>query len=270
MLPPITIVNLTVSRLAMGGNPISGISHQSRQRDIEMCRYFTAAKIKETLHQCEQNGITAFFGRADNHVMRLMREYWNDGGMIAWLAQTAPEHRSLHENIRSAVGNGASAVYIQGHTAKQFRDANDWKGFGEAINLIRSLGVPAGSATHQPDFHAARRAAGVELDFCLQSLYHIEGRQGRIHQHNQDEQYVDEDRVPALHAIAGSPEPTFAYKVLAAGRKDVQISLAEVVRYLRPKDGILLGMCPDTNPNMVRDNAALVAELLAREPVLSA
>ncbi len=262
MLPTTAVGNLTVSRLAIGGNPFSGISHHSRERDIEMCTFFTVERIKRTLHECEGNGITGFFGRIDNHIIRLMREYWDEGGKIRWFAQTAPEHRSLHDNIRAAAGNGASAVYIQGHTAKQFRDAGDWAGFAEAIALIRSLGLHAGSATHQPDFHAARRAAGVDLDFCLQSLYHIEGRQGKIHRHNQDEKFVDDDRLPALRAIASNPEPTFAYKVLAAGRKEVRDSLTEVVRYLNPKDGILMGMCPDRNPNMVRENAALVASLL--------
>ena len=262
MVPTTAIGNLTVSRLAIGGNPFSGISHQSREQDIQMRDYFTAARIKETLAECEANGITVFFGRADNHIMRTLIDYWNEGGRIRWFAQTAPERRSLHDNIRQAAGNGASGIYIHGGTAKDFRDADNWKGLAEAAALIRSLGLPAGAATHQPDFHAARRAAGVDLDFCLQSLYHIGGRRGKIDQHTEDERFVEADRVPALTAVAANPEPTFAYKVLAAGRKDARESLTEVVGYLRPKDGIILGMCPDRNPRMVAENAALAASLM--------
>jgi len=265
MVPTTTIRDVVVSRLAIGGNPFSGISHHTRQRDLEMADYFSAGRTKETLHECEENGITVFCGRIDNHIIRLLREYWNEGGQIKWFAQTAPEHRSHLENIRAAAGNGASAIYIQGHTARQFREAGGWKGFGEAIDLVRSLGLLAGSATHQPDFHAARRAAGIELDFCLQSLYDIEGRKGNIFRHDQGEQFDDADRLRALEAIAANPEPTFAYKVLAAGRKHPRESLPEVARYLKPTDGVLMGMWPRDNPHMVRENAELVAELLGPE-----
>ncbi len=268
MLPTTTIDGpsgpLTVGRLAIGGNPFSGISHLSGERDQEMANYFTTGRIKETLHACEENGITAFFGRADNHVMRLLREYWNEGGKIRWFAQTAPERRSLHDNIRQVAGAGASAVYIHGGTAADFRANDDWTGFQETVDLIRSLGIPAGSATHQPDFHAARHAAGIELDFCMQCLYHLDGRQGKIHEHAEErERFDDSDRLPALEALAANPEPTVAYKVLGAGRRTPEESLPQVAEYLKPRDMVLMGMCPDSNPNMVAENAALMTRLLA-------
>ena len=263
MVPTTTIRGVTVSRLAIGGNPFSGISHQNRERDIEMRDYFTTARIKETFAECERNGISVFFGRADNHIMRTLAEYWNEGGTIRWFAQTAPERRSLLDNIRQAAGNGASGIYIHGGTAQDFRNADDWSGMGEAVELIRSLGLPAGSATHEPDFHAARRAAGVDLDFCLQCLYAIGGRRGKIDTHDEGERFYDEDRLPALEAIAANPEPTFAYKILAAGRKRVAEALKDVARYLKPTDGVLIGMCPDHEPRMVAKNAALVAKSLA-------
>lgn len=267
MLPTTTLTGprgpLTVGRLAIGGNPFSGISHKNRSRDLEMVDYFSTARIKETLHECERNGITAFFGRADNHIMRTLREYWNEGGTIRWFAQTAPERRSLLDNIRQAAGSGASAIYIHGGTAGDFWKREDWTGFVEARDLIRSLGLPAGCAAHYPDLHAARQAAGVDLDFCMQSLYNLEGRQGRIHEHDEEKEKFDPaDRIPALEAIAANPEPVVAYKVLGAGRVTPKDALPEVVRYLKPSDLVLMGMCPDTNPGMIAENAALMAELL--------
>jgi hypothetical protein len=263
MIPTTTIGNVVVSRLAVGGNPLSGISHFSHERDIEMRDYFTTEHIKGMLRQCEENGITALFGRADNHVMRMLAEYRNDGGKIAWFAQTAPERRSLLDNIRQAAGAGAAGIYIHGGTAKDFRDTDDWSGMAEAVALIRSLGLPAGSATHEADFHAARRSAGVDLDFCLQCMYCIGGRRGKIDVQDEGEHFYDEDRAPALEALAASPEPVFAYKILAAGRKSIADALSDVAKYLRPKDGVLVGMCPDRQPNMVAENAALAAKLMA-------
>ncbi len=263
VIPTTTIGNVTVGRLAIGGNPLSGISHQNRERDIEMRDYFTTARIKETLAECERNGITALFGRADNHVMRTLAEYWNDGGKIAWFAQTAPERRSLLDNIRQAAGNGASGIYIHGGTAKDFRDSEDWSGMGEAVELIRSLGLPAGSATHESDFHAARRRSGVDVDFCLQCMYNIGGRRGKIDADDSGEHFYDDDRQPALDALASSPEPVFAYKILAAGRKSFSEALSDVATSLQPKDGVIVGMCPDSDPDMIAQNARDVAACLA-------
>jgi hypothetical protein len=267
MLPTTTIAgpqgDLVIGRLAIGGNPISGISHLSSERDIEMADYFTTQHVKEMLRQCEENGITTLFGRADNYVMRLLREYWNDGGTIKWIAQTAPERSSLHDNIKQVVGAGASAVYIHGGVADGIRSQGEWSRLAEAVALIRDLGLPAGSATHSPSYHAVRRDAGVDIDFCMQCLYSLEGRKGRIHEHDEKgEQFNDEDRVPALEAIRANPEPTVAYKVLGAGRWSPEDAIPQVVEYLKPNDMILMGMCPDTNSNMVAENAALVEHLL--------
>ena len=91
----VTLGNLAVSRMILGGNPFSGFSHQSPERDREMVRYFTTARIKETMHQAEALSINTFLGRADRHIRRTLTEYWDEGGSIRWIAQTCPEYASL-------------------------------------------------------------------------------------------------------------------------------------------------------------------------------
>ena len=98
----------------------------------------------------------------------------------------------------------------------------------------------------------------------MQCLYHLDGRQGKIHEHAEErERFDDSDRLPALEALAANPEPTVAYKVLGAGRRTPEESLPQVAEYLKPRDMVLMGMCPDSNPNMVAENAALMTRLLA-------
>ena len=99
-LPRIRIGSLEVSKLIVGGNPFSGISHQSVERNDEMADYYTTAKIKETLADCERCGINTFIGRADNHIARLIREYRNEGGAIQWIAQSAPERKDIVHNLQ--------------------------------------------------------------------------------------------------------------------------------------------------------------------------
>ena len=95
--------NVSVSKVILGGNPFSGFSHQTPERDREMVDYFTTDRIKVTMRQAEMLGVTTFLGRVDKHIRRILTEYWNEGGKIQWLAQTAPEFTSLEVNIAKLV-----------------------------------------------------------------------------------------------------------------------------------------------------------------------
>ena len=74
VLPTIKLGRHSVTRLIVGGNPFSGNSHISRERDIEMRNYYTVEKIKETLRQCENAGINAWQSRGDRHITRVLHE----------------------------------------------------------------------------------------------------------------------------------------------------------------------------------------------------
>src|SRR6266705_601647 len=106
--------SLRISRLLVGGNPLSGFSHSSAARSQAMIDYFSVDNTKRLWSVCEQHGITACIARADNFVMRALHEHWRDGGRIRWIAQTAPEHSDPIKNITQAKRWGASAIFIHG------------------------------------------------------------------------------------------------------------------------------------------------------------
>ncbi len=178
-LPVVTIGNLQVSRLIVGGNPFSAISHQSAERDREMRDYYTTERIKQTLRQCEDVGINTFCGRADNHIMRVLNEYWNEGGTIQWLAQTAPERRSIEQNIQQAARAGAKAIYIQGGTVDQAMEDGCLEGLREPLELIHSLGCVSGIAGHNPESHLEAQEMGLPADLYMVCSYNLTGRRGR-------------------------------------------------------------------------------------------
>ena len=72
-LPTIRLGGVEVSRLIIGGNPFSGNSHQSAERDRDMMDYFTTERIKATLFECERHGLTAMQSRGDRHILRMLR-----------------------------------------------------------------------------------------------------------------------------------------------------------------------------------------------------
>src|SRR5690348_9192906 len=110
-LPTVRLGGVDVSRLIIGGNPFSGNSHCSSEQDSDMMNYFTVDRIKATLFECERQGLTAMQSRGDRHIMRMLREYRNEGGKLHWITQIASELSDLKTNIRQIAGAGAIGIY---------------------------------------------------------------------------------------------------------------------------------------------------------------
>ena len=75
-----------------------------------MMDYFTTERIKATLFECERQGLTAMQMRGDRHIMRMVREYRNEGGKLHWIAQIASELSNLEANIRQIAACGGDAL----------------------------------------------------------------------------------------------------------------------------------------------------------------
>ena len=135
MLPTIKLGNLEVSRLIVGGNPFSGNSHVDGAMDEAMRDFFTTAKIKETLHKCEECGINTMQMRGDMHIMRIVREYRQEGGKMKWIAQTASEFSSYEGNVRQIAAAGADAIYHHGTTTDSLFKAGKYEEIEERMQL---------------------------------------------------------------------------------------------------------------------------------------
>src|SRR5688572_10436357 len=69
--PKIRLGAHSVSRLIVGGNPISGNSHIDARASRAMTDYFTALRVKQLLSRCEEAGIDTWQSRGDRHIVRL-------------------------------------------------------------------------------------------------------------------------------------------------------------------------------------------------------
>jgi hypothetical protein len=252
--------HLEVSRLIAGGNPISGFSHQNAERSQKMREYFTVERIKEHWRMCEAHGINALIARADAFVMRVLAEYWREGGRIRWIAQTAPEYRDPFANIHQAYHAGASAVFLHGGEIDRLFAQREIEEIRRRIACIRSLGVPVGMAAHEPRNHLEAQALDFPLDFHMVCLYNLTGYQGR-REEPIGEEFDFADRAKALDTLQKLNRPCIAYKVMGAGRLKMPMALEDVGQALRPKDGILIGMFPPDRPNIVAENVQAVASL---------
>jgi hypothetical protein len=254
--------DLRVSRLILGGNTFSGFSHQNRDRDAEMLDYFTAENIKKLLRQAEELGITTFLGRADRHVQRVLREYWNEGGQIQWIAQTCSEYNSMARSISEAAGAGADAIYLHGGKMDNLVAQEQLDQVPAAIDQIRELGLPAGIAGHNPAVQQWANAH-VDVDFYMCAYYNPSRRdENAEHVHGAVEVYDERDRTAMVETIATLDRPAIHYKVFAAGRTDPRAAFEFVAQHLRPQDAVCIGVYPKDDPDMLANDVALFQEMI--------
>ncbi|MBN1640637.1 MAG: hypothetical protein JXA09_05320 [Anaerolineae bacterium] len=253
---------VSVSRMVLGGNPFSGFSHQTPQRDDEMRRYYTTARIKQTFREAEAAGINTFFGRADRHIVRLLMEYWDEGGKIQWFAQTCPEFAPHARGIANAIHGGAAGSYIHGGQMDYWVAQGATDEARENIAMIKAAGLAAGVAGHTPRVHEWA-AEHLDIDFHMCSYYNPTPRaQNAEHVAGSEERFRAEDRDAMVRTIAQLSKPVVHYKVFAAGRNDPASALAFVSQHLRSNDAVCVGMYTKDKPDMAAEDVRLLEQSL--------
>jgi len=167
----IKIGSTEVSRFILGSNPFSGFSHQGHERDKEMIHYYTCDHIKETLRTAESLGINTIIARADHHMLRVLLEYWDEGGTLQWFGQTCPElgsHTRSMDRVRNA---GAPACHIHGGHADHLFANDRCKDLVPLVEHARRIGLAIGLAGHNPDtIRWAER--NLDVDYYMCAYYH--------------------------------------------------------------------------------------------------
>jgi hypothetical protein len=267
-LPQVKLGPFKVSRLIVGGNPVSGNSHVSGELSREMTDYFTAANVLKLLRECEQAGINTWQSRGDRHIRRLLHEYRLSGGRIQWIAQTASELASIPRNIRDLAAAGAIGIYHHGSQTDRFWAAGKIEQAREMLKVMRDAGVQVGLGTHIPEVVDYVESKGWDLDFYMTCVYNLsrpkqeaEKLAGKL---VHDEFFWDPDRERMLERIRRTPKPCLIFKVYGASRqcasrKQMFEALRLVAGAAKPSDCVVIGMFPKYK-EQVRENCRLVAE----------
>jgi hypothetical protein len=251
--------NLEVSRFIIGGNPFSGFGHQDEKLDQEMMTYYTVDRIKETYHQAEALGVTTCIARTDKHIVRLMREYRDEGGTIQWIGQTAGEYGPASAGARIAIANGAKACFVHGGVADHLYHQGQMSEVKAAIDMLHGAGLAAGIAGHQPVvFEWAEEH--LDCDFYMCSYYNPSSREQNPLHVTQDERFHPEDREKMAACIKKLSKPVIHYKVLAAGRSDPKEALTFVAKTMRKTDAVCVGIFPKHRPNEMAEDIAYLKE----------
>ena len=196
-----------VSRLIIGGDPVSGIAHVGElvyQADF-MKQYFNTAKILETLTLAEQNGINTLLMRADDRIISHYNMFRKErGGTLQWIATSAPEQGSPVENAKRSRDNGAIAVYLHGGIADEMVKAGKVDEIGEIVEGLKKVGIMAGIGAHQLDTARASVHARIDADFYMVTINRVS--------------YYCSEAAEVGVFMRSIKKPWIAFKVLGAGR----------------------------------------------------
>jgi hypothetical protein len=256
------IKELTVSRFILGSNPFSGFSHQSPETDQAMRHYFATDKIKEILRESESLGVNTIIARSDFHVMRMLMEYYDEGGTLQWFAQTCPEVGSHETCIQRAHSYGAKACHIHGGVMDNLFAMGKMDEIPPAIEMIHEKGMLAGIAAHNTGV-IAWAEEHLDLDYMLCCYYNPSPRDKRPeHVAGITEYYLERDRKAMTDLIPQLSRPVIHYKIMAAGRNDPREAFAFAASKMRPNDAVCVGIYPKDNPGMLAEDVRLLEESL--------
>jgi len=270
LLPTIRIGQHDITRLVIGGNPFSGNSHMSAERDAEFADYYTNAAIVDALFECERQGINTVQARGDRHIIRALREYRNAGGTMHFIAQTASELADLHGNVRQIAAAGAIGAYHHGSRTDSLWRAGRIDEVLPLLDTMRQSGLLVGLGTHLPEVVQYAEEHGWDIDFYLACVYTL-GQRPResaiVSGAQQEETFDDADRDVMFNTIRATPKPCFAFKILAAGRNcataaAVREAFEIAFANIKPTDAVIVGMV-QKHINQVEMNARIVREICA-------
>ncbi len=196
--------------------------------------------------------------RADQHVIRTLMEYWDEGGTLQWLAQTCPGVGPTLKTIEMAIRGGAKAIHIHGGVMDNCLARGDMSDPLAGIAAIRKAHLPVGIAGHNPDVFCWAEQEKIDADYYMCSYYNAAPRHKNAEKsRDQEEVFVNEDRQAMAARIADLPRPVIHYKVMAAGRNDPADALRFAACHMRSADGLCIGIFPKDNPEMLADDVHL-------------
>jgi hypothetical protein len=246
-MPTIKLGNLPVSRLILGSNPFFGFAHGNPQASSgEMKEFYTPERVMAVLDGAAEQGITAVWTPCYDHWIKIWTRYQEQGGKLKiWIAQ--PDRQPMLKELDTAIKHGAKAVCIQGIQVDTAVGQGKWETLREWIDHIHEHGLPAGIATHKADTHLRAEDRKLPTDFYHQTLY-------------RPDNYVPAGLEESLATIEKLEKPVVAYKVLGAGRIKPQDTLPVILKRLKPKDGLCVGVFPRKNQAEIVENVTLVAK----------
>ena len=219
------IGDLDISRVILGGNLIGGWAHARELIYVSKLvkSYHTDEKVFTTFRLAEECGINTII--TNQTISRVINSYWHRGiGNIKFISDCGSAN--LVEGARISIDHGASACYIHGGYADSFVTAGRIDKIAEALDFIKSNGVPGGIGAHRLETVKACVDYGLEPDFWMKTL-HTKSYLNVKHELDPNKYTQNEEVMyknvfcdhtdETVKYMSSLKQPWIAFKILAAG-----------------------------------------------------
>ena len=277
MIPTVDFFGTQVSRLFPGDNPINGHSYIPEITDgEEMMDYFTAQKVVESLFYAKELGYTACLPLANGFMMRVIRQFQNEGGKMDWIFQPYPAV-AVPVNARQMKAYDPIATYHQGTTTDGLVEAGKVDVLLDNIKALKELGTPVGLGTHVPETVLRSEDEDWGVDFYMACLHNSRKRGGEpssfITGKKKHLKFFIEDRQEMFDVIRQVQKPCIAFKILAGGQLFygktqeeipgvVEAAFRETFANIKPTDLATVGFF-QRDKDQLRENAEVVRKVLS-------
>jgi hypothetical protein len=276
MLPRVDFFGIPVTRLIIGDNSMEGLSYIPKtQLSSELVDYWTADRCVKALFEAESCGMNTYMAVADPFLLRVIRQYKNEGGKMHIMFQTYPPI-DLDVSIVQMKKLGPAAVYHQGTTADIWLEEGKEEFLKERIKRLRGMGIPTGLATHVPGILERAEEEDWGLDFymaCLQNSRKYEKEESTFLT-GKEKTIVFRlgDRWDMFPVIRQVRKPCIVFKIFAGGQLFydhgeeeipglVEKSMREVYGNIKPNDIVLIGAFQKYK-NQIREDAEICGRVL--------
>jgi hypothetical protein len=242
-MPTIRLGSFEVSRLILGSNPFWGFWHGNPRNPNNYTREGRMA----VMDAADTQGITAIWVPAYKEWISLWNDYKDSGGKLkTWIGQPDGYNGvSVEEQITACAKNGGKAVCIQGMNVDEAIEKKDFEKLKRWIGMIKDYGLPAGLASHNPESILRAEDKVLPAEF-----YHLTL--------GVPDTFESSARDKTLETVGQINKPMVVFKVFGAGRFEPEAAIPYVMKAIRRKDGLSVGV---DNPEQLIKNARLVREL---------
>jgi hypothetical protein len=242
-MPTINLGGFEVSRLILGSNPFWGFWHGNPRKP----KSYTQEERKAVMDAAAALGITAIWVPGYKEWVDLWKEYKDEGGKLqTWIGQPdGYKNVSLEDQITACAKNGGKAVCIQGENIDFAMGKKDYDNIKRWLGMVKDYGLPCGLASHHPEHILRAVDKDLPADFYHMTL-------------GVPNSFVSEARAQTLKTVQQMDKPMVVYKVLGAGRFEPKSAFPYVMKAMRRKDGLCVGV---DNPQQLAEDAAFMCKL---------
>ncbi|MCL2744586.1 MAG: hypothetical protein FWE67_12110 [Planctomycetaceae bacterium] len=218
-IPVAKLCGLSLSRMFLGGNLVSGYAHA---RDLiyvsDLVRaYHTKEKIFATFKLSEACGINTFL--MNPSLCEVINEYWEkaDGTLQFMTNSSGKTPELILQNFKKSIDHDASSIVLQGEASDRLVREGDFDTIRRCLDITREAGLPAGIAAHRLETLVGCVKEKVIPDYWMKTFHHLKYWSAGTEARGEHDNVFCREPEETKAFMADRPEPWVAFKVLAAG-----------------------------------------------------